>query len=1024
MTSGLSPMMLAARAWWGRTWVEASRGQRVDRVVALVAGVVCLLFAASLRDVRLGEVRSPLLVAPPVPESMVRDAELTVEVVDDKEQPVAAASVRAFWLQGAPAAGTAPVPGAEKAGQTFFAGEVETDAGGRARFAALPRGEVWVLAYGAGKARASTRAVLEAGPRTVRLVLRPAVGLDVVVVDEADKAIADAELSVQSGDPLPNVARTDGSGAARFERLGPGPWVVRARARGFEEVTRSGVLAGTTPLRIRMERLGALEVSVVGPDGEPAAGATVLAAGTGLWPARSAMTDVAGKVRIGGLRGGVYDLKARAGDLVSTTEVGVGLKRGEVKAVTLKLEPGRSVVVTVTDGDKTADGPEPPVVPGASVALVEEGLSSFPLYGKTNDKGVVVLGPISAVGAAVSARAPGFVPRSALPVGPEETAISVGLLRGGALVGEVVDDRDYPIAGASIEVVGTDGDGMPIVESSARDDFRDDHFELVAAGPRPLIPSGELGVMPGPIPDLPRDGFLPTSPADIGEPWVTRADGTFTASPVPPGRVHAIVRHPGYVEGESETVTIAPGGTVKVRIVLREGGALEGRVLEETRSPVAGARVEIAATQGSLERVTYAADDGTFAFAAVPREVLVSVARPESPTEVVARMVVAVPERDRKEIEIVLPKLRETVKVHVADNRRYPEARVEIRAVSLDVEVPLRRTLFTDDDGDAELPDAVGLPLRFTLTAPGKAPRVEQVDAAPGALSFTLEEGVSAKGTVTGRGGRDRLEGAEVTLYTSGGVRRTRSDGEGRFAFRDLAPGRVRLAAALDGHAPAERVLRIDAEYGREADLGDIYLAEAGEVLGMVVGPDDQPVAGARVAVEAVPTFLPMGPLPRGIVATDRNGGFTLGGVPEGDVTLEAYIADLGRGWLEGVPVRAGRSTSRVKITLPGGTAGPEPMAAGSVAVTLGERSDGRPGKAVVIVMVPPQSEAEVAGIEPGDELLRIDGREVRSIEQARKRLSGPLGEDVVVSLARDGGGDRGGRAEWLARVRRERVRR
>jgi hypothetical protein len=965
----------------------------------------------------MGAVMSPMMVAPPVPASMVRDAELTVEVVDENDQAVPAASVRAFSLQ--------VEAGAGKAGsKTYFAGEVATDGAGRARFGGLPRGETWVLAYGAGKARASTRAVLEAGPRTVRLVLRPAVALDVVVVDEGDRAIVDAELAVQSGDPLPHMARTDGSGAARFERLGPGPWVVRARARGYEEVTRSGVLPGTAPLRIRMEKLGALEVSVVDAEGQAAGGATVLAAGTALWPARSAQTDVTGKVRISGLRGGVYDLKARAGDLVSLTEVGVALKRGEVKAVTLHLVQGRSVVITVTDGERVADGPDPPVVPGASVALVEEGLSSFPLYGRTNDKGVVVLGPVAPVGAAVSARAPGFVPRSAVPVGPEVTEVSIGLLRGGALVGEVVDDRDYPVAGATIEVVGTDGDGMPIVESSARDDFRDDHFEFVAAGPRPLIPSGELGVMPGPVPDLPRDGFLPTSPADIGEPWVTRADGTFTASPVPPGRVHAIVRHPGYVEGESETVTIAPGGTVKVRIVLREGGALEGRVLEETRSPVAGARVEIAATQGSLERVTYAADDGTFAFAAVPREVLVSVARPESPTEVVTRMVVAVPERGRKEIEIILPKLRETVKVHVADSRRYPLSRVEIRTISLDVDVPLRRTLFTDDDGDAELPDALGLPLRFTLVVPGKAPRVEQVDSAPRELSFTLEEAVTAKGTVTGRDGRDRLEGAEVTLYTTGGVRRTRSDAEGAFAFRDLAPGRVRLAAALEGHAPAERVLRIEAEPGREADLGSIDLAEAGEVLGMVVGPDDQPVAGARVAVDAVPTFLPVGPLPRGIVATDRSGGFTLGGVPEGDVTLEAYIADLGRGWIEGVPVRAGRTTSRVKITLPGGGTTAEPTAAGSVAVTLGERSDGRPGKAVVVVMVPPQSEAEVAGIEPGDGLLRIDGREVRSIEQARKRLSGPLAEDVVLSLARDGGGDRGGRAEWLTRVRRERVRR
>jgi hypothetical protein len=50
-----------------------------------------------------------------------------------------------------------------------------------------------------------------------------------------------------------------------------------------------------------------------------------------------------------------------------------------------------------------------------------------------------------------------------------------------------------------------------------------------------------------------------------------------------------------------------------------------------------------------------------------------------------------------------------------------------------------------------------------------------------------------------------------------------------------------------------------------------------------------------------------------------------------------------------------------------------------------------------------------------------VNGVEVRSIEEARRRLTGPLSEDVVVLLARDG--DRG-EARWLTRVRRERVRR
>jgi C-terminal processing protease CtpA/Prc len=152
------------------------------------------------------------------------------------------------------------------------------------------------------------------------------------------------------------------------------------------------------------------------------------------------------------------------------------------------------------------------------------------------------------------------------------------------------------------------------------------------------------------------------------------------------------------------------------------------------------------------------------------------------------------------------------------------------------------------------------------------------------------------------------------------------------------------------------------------------------------------------------------------VVATDRQGRFKLGGLPDGKVALEAYFADLGRGRAEDVAVRAGRTTDRVKIALSGGaTATREVKGAGSVAVTLGEHAG-----AVVVVLVPAGSEAEAAGIEPGDQIVSVDGQEVRSIEAARRRLTGPLGEDVVVALHRED--DPSG--STVVRVRRERVRR
>jgi hypothetical protein len=86
--------------------------------------------------------------------------------------------------------------------------------------------------------------------------------------------------------------------------------------------------------------------------------------------------------------------------------------------------------------------------------------------------------------------------------------------------------------------------------------------------------------------------------------------GTFRAAPASPGRVRAIVRHPQYVEAESEVVTLPPGGEAHVEVVMRQGGALEGRVLDARDRPVRGARVVVSAVRGTLERTTRTGRDG------------------------------------------------------------------------------------------------------------------------------------------------------------------------------------------------------------------------------------------------------------------------------------------------------------------------------------------------------------------------------------------------------------------------------
>jgi S1-C subfamily serine protease len=636
---------------------------------------------------------------------------------------------------------------------------------------------------------------------------------------------------------------------------------------------------------------------------------------------------------------------------------------------------------------------------------------------------VAEIGPIARQPATVYAAAPEYVPRTAF-VSASATDVRVALSRGGELVGEVVDDRGYPVGGATIEVVGTDSDGMPIDETSTTVDFRSASFERLLAGAAPLIPMGDLGVTPGPVPSLPHESLTGAGwgPGNaLGrqvDPWVTRADGSFRAAPVPPGSIHVIARHPGYVDATSELTTMRSGGRSVVHLVLRQGGLLEGRVVESDHTPVRRARIELAATHGAFERVVYAKDDGTFAIAGAPEQVQISVARPDAPADIVAQVVESIPDGERHEIEVVLPALRGTVTVHITDDRGYPVDRVEVHVASIEVANPLRRTLFTNEQGNLSLRDAAGLPLRFTLSRAGKSPVARMVEEAPTALTFAMKEGIVGRGVVTARNGRDRLAGAEVTVHAATGTEHVRTDANGAFVARDLAPGRIRLSASFPAYASGSVVVKVGGDANHDADLGTMDLPPAGSAEGEVVDTDDYPVAGARVAQNGAPAYLPIGPLPPDVARTDRMGHFKLTGLPEGRVTLEAYAADLGRARVDDVDIRAGRTTGGVKLVLGASESPPrQPKGTGSLALTLGERGSAGTNT-VVVVMVPPNGEAELAGIEPGDELLSVNGHRVQTIESAREWLTGPLGEDVLLALRRDDEEP----PVSLLRVRRERV--
>jgi hypothetical protein len=952
-----------------------------------------------------GSVLRPTLferLAPPLAPSNDQDADLDVTVVArDTHLAVARARVQAIAMIDAHA---------------HLAGSIETDRAGHASLHFLPHGEVWLLADAPGFARVSSQLLLAAGGRTVKLELMAEHRLAVSVADDRGAPIEGAEVLATSLDPLPIGAHTGKDGVAHLARLPDAPWIVTASCPGFEQVSRRGVRDGDS-VAITLRKLGAMVVTVLGADDAPAAAAHVQIAGASLWPARVADTGEEGRVRIAALEAGSYALRAVQGEYASPIELGVLLERGEEKSLTLRLLPGRIVAVRVTDGEAKDASP----IAGARVSVAEAGVSPFPFEASTDRDGRARLGPIAAGAAFVSARADGFVARSGVEVPDAGQVVAVALVRAGMFKGRVLDPRGFPVDGATVEIVGTDALGAPIDDDPRRSRFREAHFDATLAGPRPLIQSGELGVVPGPVPPIPHTFDAPLPPvgmaATLEEPWVTRDDGTFRAFPVTPGRVRALVRHPQFVEQLSDPVTLVGAGEAYVEIVMHAGGGLEGRVVDASDRSVAGARVTVAASRGSLERTTRTAADGSFAFAALPSQVTLSASRDDDAAQAAARMTLEVPEGGRREVTLVLPDPRPPLAARVRDDRGYPVETAQVTVSSIDPTAPLRATAFTDARGEASIPGAHGLALRVEVHAPRHASAVLTADPSLDLLEVTLAPAERCSAQVRTLRGGEPIADAEVTLYTDGGVRRTRTDRSGGFSIEDLPAGALHLRVRASGFATIMRDLSIASTSEHSTDLGRIELAPEAVVTGTVVDGRGDPVPHARVAKDRVPTYLAVGVAPSGIAVADDRGRFRVGELGEGTIALEAYAPDVGRARVEGIRTSFGRTTDGIKITLRSASdeRNTEPAAAGSVAVTLGEVS-GDP-REVVLVAVADSSEAERTGLAPGDTLLEVDGVPVHSIAEARSRLSGPLGDDVLVKLRR------GDRVESL-RVPREPVRR
>jgi hypothetical protein len=495
--------------------------------------------------------------------------------------------------------------------------------------------------------------------------LRPASSIAGKLRDRAGRAVAGGSVTLLEADgpALPRVVESDADGAFAFSAVLPGNYVVTGRAAGYYPGAPLKLRVQDRPLTVELRlELGAtlagrvldeqakpvagahVEVAGEAPDGTPVAvtgAGTEEARSTALDPvgelgvlrgplpyppvtpveasapvAKPFITDADGAFRVTGVPAGKLVVVASHPDFARGESLPLAIVAGAQVTVNVVLSRGATVRGRVVDER------------GAPLSAVEVSGEDGRTMAFTDERGEYKLEHVVRA-LMLTARRSGYLPASRKASPSEASAIDFQLARAEArLAGEVVDDRDAPVAGARIEVavrgagagdtagrpaepprsVASDRSGRFVVENLPPGPYR---VTVTHADFAPV--SLELGpgdaariqlLVGGGIDGDVRDARLGGVPAGVRLELVANGKsrpiaidrGRFVATAVPPGRATLRASAPGYVPWAREVEVPAgtrPGDlTVRdLRVELERGGTVSGRIRDDDGAPVAGVTI-------------------------------------------------------------------------------------------------------------------------------------------------------------------------------------------------------------------------------------------------------------------------------------------------------------------------------------------------------------------------------------------------------------------------------------------------
>jgi protocatechuate 3,4-dioxygenase beta subunit len=769
---------------------------------------------------------------------------------------------------------------------------------GGAAVVAAPSTPGGAAADGVALATASSPEVARRGPgdQVVAGTVIDAAGAPVVGVWVSARPELDPAGEPGAGRPA-GAARASEAEVARARTAADGGFrlegVVRGRAR--LRVEGGGVLAAEVrfvevpadALRLLVAREIAIGGRVV-DGGAPGQGARVFARALDGAGAYEAIADAGGRFALAGLPEGVYRVWAvhrdRAARAVRIEALGgppapIELALGPatvVEGVVVDRASGRPVVADVVltaDGDAAADEPVRAARTGGDGGFRIEGVPAGEWIAE--------------------AAAPGYVVAEAVVFTAGRGRLRVELVAGASIDGRVVDARGAPVADAAVVA-------EPIGELTRARAGAGPRPALAAAiGDRGFVPSGELGVLPGPLPYVsaaPMTAVAVAAPLAVGPgpaalaPLVappalasrpiTDRDGRFRLAGLDAGRYRLRARHRAFAEADGGEVVLEAGAArAGVTIVLASGYQIVGLVRDGRGVPVAGAAIVARSDLGGATELRGFADAagrfriGPLAGAAT---ITASASRHGAATVEVAPPGAATAER---EVALVLERAEASLAGRVVDPSGYGVA-----GATIELDEPGAARALSDGTGRFRIEGVTAGRHRAKVSHPDAPPRTAELTTAHDA-TIELGAGGGVAGVLRDRGtGAPLANTAIVAEGPAGAVAGATTDRDGRFTLTALAPGPWTLRARHPGYAAGRLAVEVVAGHRpREVTVRDVRLAlgRGATVAGVVRDPAGARLAGARVHVGEVSG------------TTDRDGRFRLRDVATGAVVIEADHGEL-----------------------------------------------------------------------------------------------------------------------------------